>query len=596
MKEVWDKRRKPILLLVSVLLLVIFIPLAIIASNQIWLLRADSGSNITVNYGQNIRELNPLALGGVDESEYGAPNVLVNDTLQQRRLQTLGARYMRINLRYAVAGNPSSGIICGAQGCDTRWSGDDWVDSIKALGATPVVEDPVNPNDLPSLVKHFNIDTHNRVDRWLGGINEPNINGENGTTYSLQFNKTYDAMKAVDPTIQVGGPTVAWYDSTFMQTFLNISGSRVDFLDFHGYAQGDTSQLSYTDLFDKSATYEVDIADLYQRIQKTVPSRASHITIEVGEWDLDYAGHLLEYTQFDNAWGAATLGHILHAGAISMLYTDKGNLLLKTGTEITGGSMDSATPMYHALGMYTGEGLFRGFGRMMVQATTTLPGIDVYASDGDKNIVVINESPTTTQTGTFQLKGLTSGTVDIWGKNQSISASAPPKHLGNTTFQNSSFSYTLPPFSVTTFLINSSSTGVTALPTPTAIIPTVATNATPTATPPPGTTPTAMPVRGANPPAAPMKGTACVGDGIYLYKDSNYRGTCEKFTSDVANLKGSIIGSDTVSSIKLVGHYTATFYSDEDYRGTSFMITSDISDLSMIAGGNDTLTSLRVQP
>ncbi|WP_266170123.1 hypothetical protein [Dyella subtropica] len=431
--------------------LALAIPLALFAIN------ANAAQDVSVDYTNVLRKLDHLALGGVDESAYGAPNVLVNDALQQARLKALGVPYMRINLKYSTPGNPNSPIVCGASGCDTRWSGDDWVNHIKALGAEPVVEDPSNPSDLPSLVKHFNVDTNNPVHRWLGGINEPNIHGQTATTYSTNFNVTYDAMKAVDSTILIGGPTIAWYDSGFLQTFLNMSGSRVDFLDFHGYAQG-TTQLTYDVLFGKAQTYETDILDLYKRIQATVPSRASNISIEVGEWDLDDAGHALEYTPFEAAWGASTMGHILRAGGIGMLYADKGNLLLKTGAEVPNGKLDDPTPMYHALGMYTGEGLFPSFGTDLVQATTSIPNVEVYASDNPKNIVVINKDPNLYQTATFALNGVSTGSAEVWRRDQSSGSSASPVDMGAVQIVNGSFSYSLPPFSVTTFVVGGSST------------------------------------------------------------------------------------------------------------------------------------------
>ena len=320
--SVWTRKVFP-----AILIFTMFLGSVYIFSRSQTILRA-AGSNIIVDYTKPLRTLSPLAVGGVDESAYGAPNVLVNDTLQQQQLKTLGPKYMRMNLKYSISGNPSSKIVCGAGSCDTRWSGDQWINAIKALGAEPVVEDPVNPSDLPSLVKHFNKDTNNRVNRWLGGINEPNLHGQNATTYSNNFNKTYDAMKAVDSSIKIGGPTLAWYDSGFLQTFLDMSGSRVDFLDFHGYAQGNT-QLSYDQLYGKAAKYETDINNLYQKIQKTVPNRASQIDIEIGEWGLDSAGSLLANTQFATTWGASTIGHILRAGGIDLMYADKGNLLVK---------------------------------------------------------------------------------------------------------------------------------------------------------------------------------------------------------------------------------------------------------------------------
>lgn len=542
------------------------------------------GGNITISYGQPLRTLSPLAVGGVDESAYGVPNVLVNDPLQQQKLKMLGTRYMRMNLKYTIAGDPTSKIICGAQGCDTRWSGDEWVNAIKALGAEVVVEDPVNPTDLPLLVKHFNKDTNNRVSRWLGGINEPNLNGQNATTYSTNFNSNYDAMKAVDPTIKIGGPTVAWYDSTFLQTFLTMSGSRVDFLDFHGYPQGPTTQLPYDQLFTIGAKYETDLNDLYSRIQKTVPTRASQIEVQVGEWDLNYAGHLLEYTQFNTAWGASTLGHIIKGGGIDMLYADKGNLLLKTGAEIPGGTLDMTTPMYHALGMYTGEGLFRHFGNILVQTSTSLPNIEVYASDAPKNVVVINKDPALSQNGVFQADGVADGVADVWTKDLTIPVTDPPMNKGRIAVIGGAFSYTLPPFSVTTFVI-----------TP---------NPVTSATPVPSSSPSVKPSPSFLPPvvkpspsptASPVTSTSCSGDGVYLYSDINFTGVCTKFTADVAELRGTVINSDAASSIRLVGGYTATLFADGNFSGAWDKVSQDLPTLSGTNVGNDNLSSIQVQ-
>lgn len=423
------------------------IPLELLAANNI-----QATGNIIVDYTAPKKQLSPLAVGGVDESAYGDPNVLVNDTLQQERLKSLHIPYMRINLKYSIPGNYKSPIVCGAEWCDTRWSGDEWINHIKAIGAEPIVEDPTTPGDLPGLVKHFNKDTHNIVHRWLGGLNEPNLHGQNATTYSNNFNITYDAMKAVDPTILIGGPTVASYDSGFIQTFLNISGSRLDFIDFHGYAQGDKTQLPYNVLFDKAETYEKHILDLNKRIEATIPDRASKIEVQIGEWDLNYAGHLLQYTPFETVWGASAMGHIIKAGGIGLLYADKGNLLLKTGQEVPNGKIDDPTPMYHALGMYTGEGLFPGFGKELVYAHTDIPNVEVYASDNPRNIVVINKDPTQQKTAIVSLNGMKSCSVRAWRKDES-NLYGSPINLGTILISNSKFSYNIPPFSVTTFVL-----------------------------------------------------------------------------------------------------------------------------------------------
>ena len=93
----------------------------------------------------------------------------------------------------------------------------------------------------------------------------------------------------------------------------------------------------------------------------------------------------------------------------------------------------------------------------MVNANTTLPNIEVYASDNPKNIVVINKDPSITQTAIVRLNGETSGTIDVWRKDESVLFPNPPIKLGTLPLQNGTFTYQLTPFSVTTFVLNTAS-------------------------------------------------------------------------------------------------------------------------------------------
>ena len=48
-----------------------------------------------------------------------------------------------------------------------------------------------------------------------------------------------DAMKAVDPTIQVGGPATERPDlAMFAERFARVAGPRLDFFSYHAYASG----------------------------------------------------------------------------------------------------------------------------------------------------------------------------------------------------------------------------------------------------------------------------------------------------------------------------------------------------------------------
>jgi hypothetical protein len=64
--------------------------------------------------------------------------------------------------------------------------------------------------DAANMVKHFNKDTNSYVRYWIVG-NEPDQAGISAATYSANFNQDFAAMKAIDPTIKIGGGATAFY-------------------------------------------------------------------------------------------------------------------------------------------------------------------------------------------------------------------------------------------------------------------------------------------------------------------------------------------------------------------------------------------------
>ena len=454
--------------------------------------------NVTIDYTHET-PLDPHAVG-MDETGYQSPNVLANDSLEQQRFQALGLGYVRMDLKYSTPGDPTSKIICGGSGCDTAPTGDQWIGAIKSIGAQPAVllATGITTTDASNLVKHFNVSAvtglvdptlPNYVRNWIIG-NEPDINGYSAATYSNDFNADSDAMKAVDPNVKIGGGATAWYDYPFLKTFLQTSGSRVDFLDFHGYAQqGCSTCTPSTDssLFQWAQGIGGDVTNLSTMIRQIVPTRASQIAVEVGEWSLDWGGNLQANTNLNSVWSADVLGNILHNGGDSMFYGTKGNALewasgFTTDQDIGQQvylNLDDPHASYHGFGMFTGEGLFPRFGTSLVNATTTLPNVDVFASDNPKNIVVVNKDPSVTQIATFSLGSAPSGAIDVWQKNPTVAFQNPPVHLGNFGFSGGTFSYALPALSVTTFVVSPGATGptttTTTMPTTTTTMPTTTT-------------------------------------------------------------------------------------------------------------------------
>ena len=458
----------------GILTLLIGIPITIFISQkpQEITQHAVGSGNIIIDYASPIRKLNPNAIG-MDISGYGSPNVFANDEVEQQKLKTLGIKFMRADLKYSTPGDPTSKIVCAASGCDTQFTGDQWVQAIKAIGAQPLIVVHYSAVDAANMVKHFNKDTRNYVQYWIVG-NEPDLAGMAADTYSTNFNQDYDAMKAIDPTIKIGGGSTSWYDAPFLQTFLQQSGSRVDFVDFHGYAQEGNVPGDYTTLFEIAARYGYEINDLRSLIQQFVPDRATQIGIEIGEWELNWRGIAQNNINFHSVWVASVLGNILKAGGWSLFFADKGNAIYgnaHTFTDPYGHIVnihpDDTNAAYHGMGMFTGEGLFRGFGNIMVNASTTIPNVEVFASDNPKNIVVINKDQSYTQTATFALNGVRSGTVAVWRKDELVLFPNPPIKLATIPVENGTFTFHLTPFSVTTFVLNvTSQSSPTLVPSP----------------------------------------------------------------------------------------------------------------------------------
>lgn len=464
--------------IVALFILMLSLPISIatMQKRQETGLYAATTSNTTVDFSSPLRTLSPLAFG-MDVSGYGMGGVnIVSDQLQRDRLTALHLGLMRIDLKYTTSGNPDSKIICAAVGCDTSKTGDDWVNNIKAVGAEPIMVVPRNVTDATNLVKHFNVTVNNPVKYWIIG-NEPDGAGVAATDYANTFNTIYDSMKDVDPSIKIGGPATAWFNISYLQTFLNISGSRTDFVDYHAYGQEGANAENDADLLAGTNNYTSDANTLRTMIQNTVPSRAAQIEIHLGEWNMSWSGDSRLYTNYNTVWSASALGHQLLAGVLSCQYADKNGgigALYEQNDSVHNALRDEPMPIYHGIGMFTGENLFPSFGTNLVTANTSLPNVEVYASDNPKNIVVINKDRVATQALSMSLTGVSSATVDVWQKNQSMAPIAPPSKLTTIQVGGSSLSYSIPPYSVTTFVLSNVS--------PVSLVPVLSTN-TPTPAP-----------------------------------------------------------------------------------------------------------------
>jgi hypothetical protein len=398
--------------------------------------------SIQVNFG-SVTEAHDVAAIGVDESTYGAsPDA--TDSTAQSLFKTLGVGYSMIQLTV----NSSGSVICGAVSCNTSITGDTWVKAMKAMGETPVVDipDTLTTANAAAIVRHFNVTVNDPVKYWEIG-DEPD-GSESAAAYSAQFNSLSAAMKVVDATIQVGGPATASYNASFLQAFLQSSGSTVNFVDFHFFGTGNSTNTAT--LLSGLPTFSNDLSSLRSMINSVVPSRASQISIHVGEWNLSASSDPLDVEMFAAVYDADLLGRALVAGDAAQTFGSKagGEGVLGDGSS---GSLGNDVPMpaYRALSMFTGAGLFTHFGTSTVSATSSLAGVDVFASSSPDEIVLVNTNGSVSA-ATIGITNGASLSAAVW----QIKTVATPTKVATLSTTNGTFALSLPADSVTTMVVS----------------------------------------------------------------------------------------------------------------------------------------------
>ena len=411
---------------------------------------------ITVDFTTPVAQIEPGDLGA-SITGYGGLNYIVDSAEHRAAMAAHDFGVLRIELEYAVPGDHTSRIVCGGDWCHTEYDGDQWIGAIRDLGAEPILVLPAETGDAVALFEHF--DAQDPVTKVIVG-NELDAGTPpkmDAAAYSERFNEIAGAIHAADPGVEVGGPGTAHNNIDYLTTFLAASGPHVDFVDYHDYGKGGEAK-SDEQLLAEVANYTTDIAQVRGLIEATVPARADEIGIQIGEWNMDWADPspacASMTTHLPTVWGAATLGTILEADTTALVFGDKNGCLGLTGEwgEGTGANLvdvNEPMPIYHGIGMFTGEGRFRSFGSTMVETTSPDPLLYTFASTGEKSVVIVNTG-TTPVTTDLDFTGLDTGTAAVW---QTTDAQREPHQAGTAAITGGTVGVELPARSVTTLVI-----------------------------------------------------------------------------------------------------------------------------------------------
>ncbi|HEX8510274.1 MAG TPA: hypothetical protein VF635_12375, partial [Propionibacteriaceae bacterium] len=115
---------------------------------------------------------------------------------------------------------------------------------------------------------------------------------------------------------------------------------------------------------------------------------------------------------------ASAIGHLLNWGASAYQYSDNNGPLglITPGNSNNGAPAGQRRPMpaYFGMKMWTGGDLFRRPSGSMARVTHSVPDLEVFASTGTKNIVLVNKSPTASRTLVVGTGSVTSGQFTVW--------------------------------------------------------------------------------------------------------------------------------------------------------------------------------------
>ena len=165
------------------------------------------------------------------------------------------------------------------------------------------------------LVRIVNVRHHHHVRYWEP-FNEEDVNYFNQGKFDdlcLLYNKVAVAMKAVDPTIKVGGLAFTWADETKMKSFLKTCGPNIDFVSWHQYA-GDGHDSS-DKIMAGTAGNDGKLASIHALVAGYFPHR--RVPLVWDEYSLAWTYQSPETRQWNNigaVWMASALKHMADAG------------------------------------------------------------------------------------------------------------------------------------------------------------------------------------------------------------------------------------------------------------------------------------------
>ena len=166
------------------------------------------------------------------------------------------------------------------------------------------------------LVRILNIKQQRRIQFWEPFNERDDIYENAGKLDELWkiYNLAATAMKAVDPTIKIGGPILIYDAVGRLESFLQACGSNVDFISWHRYASGDAKEPTDS-IMDFTPNFGNQVRTFREVTNRMIPNRP--IPLLLSEYNINYtwdSGENRQNTHIGAVWFASALKHLGEAG------------------------------------------------------------------------------------------------------------------------------------------------------------------------------------------------------------------------------------------------------------------------------------------
>lgn len=341
---------------------------------------------------------------------------------------------------------------------------DQFIDFSQQVGATPHISVRLlggSPETAAALVRYTNIEKQYGITYWSIG-NEPSIYTQLGqaaydyTTENLNrdWRPIAEAMKAVDPTIQLIGPDIhQWAASEsatpkdsagrdWMAEFLKTNGDLIDIVAVHRYPlYSPSNPVTVADLRQNTRQWVQEVEHLRNVMREIL---GHELPIAITELNSDPSPAMLQEASpdsFYNAiWYADVLGQLMNA---DVLMANQWVLSQRsTGLGLFQGS--TVRPTFYVFPLY------KNFGSEQLYATSGVEDVDIFAArrdDGALTVMVINLSDAEKQIP-LQVTGMELVEAEVWRLDKTHNA----ENLGVQPFTAVGL-LTLPPQSATLYVI-----------------------------------------------------------------------------------------------------------------------------------------------